>query len=508
MLITVTDLVKRWGLAPRTILHVGAHEAEEMAAYESHGWGKDRTVWIEGQSELAERLAERLSDRTHHRVIHAVAWDTVEPVTFYRTNNSQSSSALPLKLHSAEYPSIVVVNESVVFTSRLDETLSHDCILDRGIDFINLDIQGAELRALKGLGTELSHVGAVYSEVNIAELYEGCATLRHLDAFLQGHDFVLVDLRLTDARWGDALWLQRLSVTPPRRLTRRLVIQSRILGAVARSLVKRTLRRARRSVIAFSLWVLNRFPLRLRHGLLALVEVSVGKGFVGGHDGEIDRLLNVSPLPTTVIDVGANVGDWTAALRALNPNATVYAFEPSPSAHQRLAERFKDDPQVVTVNVALGAQAGTARLWFDTPGSGLASLYQRDLRHVGSSLDRSEEIAVTTLDAWCAANNVVPDTVKLDVEGHELAVLRGAEETLKSVRTVQFEFGGTSIDAGCYWKDYWYFFTQRGFAISRMAANGLVPLSKYSERDESFSYQNFIAVHEPERPVTRELEAT
>lgn len=297
MLISVSELVIRWGISPRTVLHVGAHEAEEMAAYESHGWGSDRTVWIEGQHELAERLSARLAEQTHHQVVHAVAWDSVETVTFYRTNNSQSSSVFPLKLHSAEYPSIVVEEEFSVATSRLDEVLSRDPILDLGISFVNLDIQGAELRALKGLGRHLTHVGAIYSEVNIAELYEGCATLREMDAFLQKHGFILVDIRLNNARWGDALWLPKRSVTPPLRLASRFLVELRVLAARSRSLAKRVLRVARGPIFTGSLQVFRFLPLRLRHGLLAVVEVSIGKGFVAGLEGEIDRLLDVAETP-------------------------------------------------------------------------------------------------------------------------------------------------------------------------------------------------------------------
>lgn len=53
------------------------------------------------------------------------------------------------------------------------------------------------------------------------------------------------------------------------------------------------------------------------------------------------------------------------------------------------------------------------------------------------------------------------------VEGHELDVLAGAEEALKSVQLVQFEFGGCNIDTRTYFQDFFYFFQQHGFAIHR-----------------------------------------
>lgn len=195
-----------------------------------------------------------------------------------------------------------------------------------------------------------------------------------------------------------------------------------------------------------------------------------------------------------MIDVGANVGEWTTALREAVPTATVYAFKPSPAAFARLEERFRDDPKVITENLAMGSEVETVRLWSDAPGSGHASLYERDLGQVGSALNRSEEVEVTTLDRWCSEHRVLADVIKIDVEGHELAVLRGAERALANVRAVQFEFGGTAIDAGTYWKDFWYLFVERGFRLHRIAPSGLVPIPNYYERDEVFTYQNFIAV--------------
>lgn len=295
MLITVDELARSWGLSPKSVLHVGAHGGEELIAYEARGWGNKRTIWVEGQAELADRLADKLRDAPNHRVIQAVAWDEATTVTFYVTSNSQSSSALPLKLHSEEYPSIVVTSASRVATSRLDELLADDPVLDMGVDFLNLDIQGAELRALVGLGQELAQVGAVYCEVNLVELYEGCATLRPLARHMQRHGFALVDIRLTSARWGDALWLPRAAIPPSRRFVRRLTVESRVLRASVTSAARRALRAIRSLVLPVLVRTLSSIPRGARTGFISLLEVSIGKGFVPGIRGEIDRLAGVSP---------------------------------------------------------------------------------------------------------------------------------------------------------------------------------------------------------------------
>jgi hypothetical protein len=84
--------------------------------------------------------------------------------------------------------------------------------------------------------------------------------------------------------------------------------------------------------------------------------------------------------------------------------------------------------------------------------------------------------------------------MKLDVEGNELAVLRGAEQVLGSVTVVQFEFGGAQIDQRLYLADYCRFFTTRGFDLARLTPSGLTRLKTYEEADEVFRTTNFYAV--------------
>ena len=98
------------------------------------------------------------------------------------------------------------------------------------------------------------------------------------------------------------------------------------------------------------------------------------------------------------------------------------------------------------------------------------------------------------MDNWVHQNRVMPDFVKIDVEGAELSVLRGGLNVLKNVKAVQFEFGGTAIDAKNYFRDYWNFFTGLNFKLYRYTPSGLLRIETYSEKEEVFEFMNYLAV--------------
>ncbi len=274
MLLPPRALAERWGLSPQTILHIGAHEGEELALYDEAGWGKHRVVWVEALPDLAEDLKRRLAARREQVVICAVAWDKRERLNFYRTNNGQSSSALSLKEHRRAYPSIVEVESLDVDGVPLADALLDDPILMEPIGLINLDIQGAELRALIGLRDSLSNAAAVYSEVNVVELYTGCATLQLLNRFLAARNFRLVDLKITDEGWGDALWLAGISGSVwSRAWSASLLAYGSTMGRQRWRLmqVRRALLNFRRATAKMLRRLLRGARSRARHLVLALM---------------------------------------------------------------------------------------------------------------------------------------------------------------------------------------------------------------------------------------------
>jgi len=74
---------------------------------------------------------------------------------------------------------------------------------------MNLDIQGAELKALKGSTLILPHIKSIYTEVNTKELYENCAMLHELDSYLESFGFTRVETSMTEHGWGDAFYIKK-----------------------------------------------------------------------------------------------------------------------------------------------------------------------------------------------------------------------------------------------------------------------------------------------------------
>ena len=136
----------------------------------------------------------------------------------------------------------------------------------------------------------------------------------------------------------------------------------------------------------------------------------------------------------TVLDVGANVGAYTLLFaRWVGANGRVVAFEPAPEAAAGLRRHLELNALSSTVDVqqcAVSGSVGTAR-FACTEANGANAIV------VGPGSTDTIEVATVTLDAFCSRNRIVPDVIKIDVEGAELDVLRGARQVLA--------FGGLQV---------------------------------------------------------------
>jgi FkbM family methyltransferase len=210
MLISPLELRRVYGVEARGILHVGAHEAEESEAYRANSWGP--VIWVEMLPEKFRLLKARFAGDPENTVLHAACWDLNDvELPIFRANNGQSSSLLPPDLHLTTHPAVSFSKDAGILTSRLDSILPKSA----SFDFINFDIQGAELRALRGLGDLLNGVRWAYLEVNEQRIYAGCALLTEIDAFMQERRFIRIATRMAgNYGWGDALYVNTGILSP------------------------------------------------------------------------------------------------------------------------------------------------------------------------------------------------------------------------------------------------------------------------------------------------------
>lgn len=169
-----------------------------------------------------------------------------------------------------------------------------------------------------------------------------------------------------------------------------------------------------------------------------------------------------------VFDVGANAG-YTASVfaRFVSPGFRVYAFEPDEVNFARL-QRVTQKSDVVAIQSAAGDVDGRALLLRnpDHPG---------DHRIVATADEQAAEVGIVRLDTFAEANAVAPiKFVKIDVQGHELAVCRGMSRIIEenAALEVSFEYSGAESDAVI------EFFRERGFRVYLMRRNGsIAPLT-------------------------------
>ena len=197
-----------YGIWPSGVVHVGAHQGNEISTYQKNGIKK--VVFIEANPNLASGLRNRFTGQADVKVIEAAASDAEGRATFNITSMDQSSSLLPLKEHASLYPKIKVDHSIEVRTARLDDLLLEAGVDFQAIDFIAMDIQGAELMALRGATRCLDNVKALQIEVNYKQLYEGCALISEIDEFLAKYNFIRIHTQTPYSEtWGDALYVRR-----------------------------------------------------------------------------------------------------------------------------------------------------------------------------------------------------------------------------------------------------------------------------------------------------------
>lgn len=209
----------------------------------------------------------------------------------------------------------------------------------------------------------------------------------------------------------------------------------------------------------------------------------------------IQRLIVGATRPI-VFDVGANVGEWLAAVRQFNAAAEIHAFEPQGALSSQIEAAY---PGIVVNRVAVGDNPGSLDLYdyAGHSGSQHASLIAGVIENVHGGQARKTQVPVITLDEYCRERDIDRiDFLKVDVEGFELHVLRGARRLFEEGRVfaVQFELTRANVLGRLFFDDFVACLGSQ-FTFHRLLPHGLTALHPGNHWfNEQFDYQNVIAM--------------
>lgn len=206
----------------------------------------------------------------------------------------------------------------------------------------------------------------------------------------------------------------------------------------------------------------------------------------------------------TILEVGANDGGDTVEIRSYFPKATIYSFEPHPLTFKLLQEKAKvlnNKP----FNYAVGSGLGKVLLWDFAddadlkhlqPTSALASLNKDVIEGFHKQKAQSFEVKQITLDSFAKKHGIKEiDFLKVDTEGHEYEVFKGAIKLIKEnkIHVIQFEFNEMNAFGKIFMKDFVDLLS--GYTFYRLMPNGFMALGAYRPiTHEIFGFQNIVAV--------------
>ena len=197
------SLYEKYQFRVSGLLHVGAHLAEEAELYARMGISK--VWWVEANPQVFQVIEEEIVPFGHQLIRALVYSEDGAELTFNVTNYlGMSSSIFEFGTHPTFSPDTVFVDKLTLPTRTIDSLVD-----EYGIEanFLNMDLQGAELHALQGAPRFLQGVDYILTEVNNDEVYIGCARVQQLDEFLV--DFIRKETHWVQGQgWGDALYVR------------------------------------------------------------------------------------------------------------------------------------------------------------------------------------------------------------------------------------------------------------------------------------------------------------
>lgn len=212
----------------------------------------------------------------------------------------------------------------------------------------------------------------------------------------------------------------------------------------------------------------------------------------------VHQYYHKSDGPVVLFDVGANIGNYSKQLnRVFTGNRMIYAFEPFSKVFEELKGLENELQGFKPIQLGFGEKKEKVKFLSSTDYSEVGGLYNKDFSDYNFSLNVSEEIEFDSIDNFCNRENIGRiHFLKVDTEGHDFFVLKGAQTMLANnkIDFIQFEYGAANYLSKTYLYDFFQLLSPN-YRIYRAFRNGLVEIARYNTDIEVHILSNYVAVN-------------
>jgi FkbM family methyltransferase len=203
MILDLRNLIEKYNLDIKGIIHIGGHHADEHSSYISNS--VNNLIYFEPIKKNYDILKNKVGDNflTYNTALGNIEGEIEMFVE--NDNRSMSCSILEPSVHLTQYPWIRFNEKELVKINKLD---NFDIDYSK-YNMINIDVQGYELEVFKGSEKSLNNIDYIMTEINRDDLYKDCVKIDELKLFLSRYNFELVEEDWAGGTWGDGFFIKK-----------------------------------------------------------------------------------------------------------------------------------------------------------------------------------------------------------------------------------------------------------------------------------------------------------